>query len=952
MGGDECERTRTTDGVHVTARASRPRTLTLLFSIFAALVAAFAFSGPALAAVDPGTPSPAISSDQADYAPGSLVTLAGSNWAPGETVHIYVNDDQARTWDRDTDVTADANGAIEDQFTLPDWFVATYAVRATGPVSGTALSSFTDAINVTFKGTDDSDHSTAALEENLGSVAQAAVGVGLTCPRGTGMTVRGTGLGGNQTSAWTVAFVAGAGDNATLSSRTTLTPASGTFGSSGGNDSSCVAMAVNTSTLAAGTTYHGQLRLTADAGNATKDYYYRFTIAGAPAKLDQTITFGTLGNKTFGDPDFAVSATASSGLAVSLSALGDCNFALDGKVHIAGAGSCTITASQAGNSSYNAAISVPQSFTIAKATASLALSNLSHIYDGSAKSATVTTTPSGLTGVGITYDGSATAPTSAGSYAVVASLSNPNYAASNASDVLVIAKASQTINFPAIADKTFGDAPFAVSATGGASANPVTFIAGGGSCASGGTNGATVAITGAGTCTVTADQAGNANYDAATSVLQTFQIEKAASVTSVTCPASTTYTGSAQTPCTATVTGAGGLNETLTVTHTDNTNAGTAHASASYAGDDNHTGSNDSQTFKIEKAGSVTSVTCPASTTYTGSAQTPCTATVTGAGGLNETLTVTHTDNTNAGTAHASASFAGDDNHTGSNDSQTFQIDKANASVAIDWTNSVYDGAANPASATVTGPVSSDNPITSPAVSFAYYSGSTATGSDSATAPTNAGTYTVLVELRRQRQLQPRLGDEDDLHRQGGLDHFGLLSGDGVDLRRIATDTVFRVGDGCWWPERDTDSELHRQHECWYGACSGELRRRRQPHRQQRLVDVHDREGRVGDFGHLPDQHHLHRLGADTVHRDRDRCRRPEPVTDGHPHRQHERRYGARSGELRRRRQPHRQQRRVDVHDREGRVGDSVTCPTSFTYTVGADAVHATVTGAGGLASH
>src|SRR5215207_4501918 len=330
MRGDVCEDRRTTDGVHVTARASRPRTRTLLFSTVAALVAAFAFSGPALAAVDPGTPSPAISSDQADAAPGSVVSLAGSNWAPGEAVHIYVNDDQGRTWDRDSDVIADANGAIAEQFTLPDWFVATYAVRATGPVSGTALSSFTDAINVTFKGKDDSDHATAALEENLGSAAQAPVGVSLTCPRGTGMTVRGTGLGGNQTSAWTVAFVAGAGDNATLSSRTTLAPASGTFGSGGGNDSWCVAMAVNTSTLAAGSTYHGQLRLTADAGNATKDYSYRFTIAGAPAKLDQTITFGAVGNKTFGDPDFTVSATASSGLAVSFSALGDCNFALDG----------------------------------------------------------------------------------------------------------------------------------------------------------------------------------------------------------------------------------------------------------------------------------------------------------------------------------------------------------------------------------------------------------------------------------------------------------------------------------------------------------------------------------------------------------------------------------------------------------------------------------------------
>ena len=43
-----------------------------------------------------------------------------------------------------------------------------------------------------------------------------------------------------------------------------------------------------------------------------------------------------------------------------------------------------------------------------------------------------------------------------------------------------------------------------------------------------------------------------------------------------------TYTGAVQTPCSATVTGAGGLNQSLTVSYTNNTNAGTATASATY----------------------------------------------------------------------------------------------------------------------------------------------------------------------------------------------------------------------------------------------------------------------------------------------------------------------------------------------------------------------------------
>jgi Big-like domain-containing protein/MBG domain-containing protein len=88
--------------------------------------------------------NPTIASDQADYPPGGLVTLTGSGWQPGESVHIYVNDDWGSSWSRNVDVTADASGAIVDQFNLPSWFVAQYSVLATGAFSGTATTTFTD----------------------------------------------------------------------------------------------------------------------------------------------------------------------------------------------------------------------------------------------------------------------------------------------------------------------------------------------------------------------------------------------------------------------------------------------------------------------------------------------------------------------------------------------------------------------------------------------------------------------------------------------------------------------------------------------------------------------------------------------------------------------------------------------------------------------------------------
>src|SRR5438132_1606652 len=83
--------------------------------------------------------------------------------------------------------------------------------------------------------------------------------------------------------------------------------------------------------------------------------------------------------------------------------------------------------------------------TLIQSTATITLSNLTQTYDASAKSATATTSPSGLSTVSITYNGSATAPTNAGSYAVVASLNNANYTATNATGTLTINKATATI---------------------------------------------------------------------------------------------------------------------------------------------------------------------------------------------------------------------------------------------------------------------------------------------------------------------------------------------------------------------------------------------------------------------------------------------------------------------------------------------------------------------------
>src|SRR4029079_5648026 len=113
---------------------------------------------------------------------------------------------------------------------------------------------------------------------------------------------------------------------------------------------------------------------------------------------NQTISFAPIADKTFGDPDFVVSPTASCGLAVSLSARGNCTVTSpsQGTVHLSGAGSCTITASQAGNANFNPATNVPQSFTINKANQTITFNALANKTFGDPDFAVNATTTSGL----------------------------------------------------------------------------------------------------------------------------------------------------------------------------------------------------------------------------------------------------------------------------------------------------------------------------------------------------------------------------------------------------------------------------------------------------------------------------------------------------------------------------------------------------------------------------
>src|SRR5262249_37194643 len=145
--------------------------------------------------------------------------------------------------------------------------------------------------------------------------------------------------------------------------------------------------------------------------------------------------------------------------------------------------------------------------------------------------------------------------------------------------------------------------------------------------------------------------------------------------------------------------------------------------------------------------------------TYNGNAF-PASATATGVGGAavsgsfgfsyyvgsTATGTASATAPTNAGTYTEVASLTSSNaNCAGAQRAAvTFTIGKAVPSVTATDAGGTYNGSAYPASATATGV---GGAAVSGSFGFSYYVGSTATGTASATAPTNAGTYTVVASF-------------------------------------------------------------------------------------------------------------------------------------------------------------------------------------------------------------
>ena len=241
-------------------------------------------------------------------------------------------------------------------------------------------------------------------------------------------------------------------------------------------------------------------------------------------KVDQTIT-GLAANPDPGvvDGNSALSATASSGLDVTFgsSTPAVCTVAGSTVTYLA-AGTCTVTADQAGDDDYNAATQVTLGITVDPADQTI--TDLAadpaggQVFGTSALSATASsglavTFGSSTTDV-CTVSGSTVTYLAVGTCTVTADQAgDANYnAAQQVSIDITVDKADQVIT-DFVADPAFGalGTSSTLSATGGGSGNPVTF----GNltpevCT---LTGNTVTFDFVGACTVTADQAGDDDYN-------------------------------------------------------------------------------------------------------------------------------------------------------------------------------------------------------------------------------------------------------------------------------------------------------------------------------------------------------------------------------------------------------------------------------------------------------
>lgn len=336
----------------------------------------------------------------------------------------------------------------------------------------------------------------------------------------------GTGTGTTQT-AQTITFTS-PGDlavNATATLAPTASSGLAVFVSST-TPSVCSVSGATLKMLAAGT-----CSLTArQNGNATYAAATPVTLTINGTRAAQTITFANPGAKLMTDTPVALTATASSGLAVSFSSATTSICTVTGaNVTLLGAGNCSIDANQAGNGAFAAAPAVSQTFAVSKVSQNITIGDLPATPALKVRDVAVAVTATASSNLAValssstpsicTISGGNITPLAAGTCTITGDQAgNATYnAATQVTKNFTVAKGDQQISSsPAtgftLTVATGADHTRVVTAQSSSDLTPVLTSSNPAVCS---VAGDTVTGESAGTCAIFIDQAGDANFNAA-----------------------------------------------------------------------------------------------------------------------------------------------------------------------------------------------------------------------------------------------------------------------------------------------------------------------------------------------------------------------------------------------------------------------------------------------------
>jgi antitoxin (DNA-binding transcriptional repressor) of toxin-antitoxin stability system len=242
--------------------------------------------------------------------------------------------------------------------------------------------------------------------------------------------------------------------------------------------------------------------------------------------LNQTITFNALPTKIVGAADFSAGASASSGLTVLVTSSNSAVATIvGGTIHIVGSGTTTITASQSGNTTYNAAANVTQTLTVDKMDQTITFNALPAKVEGDADFSAGASASSGLT-VSLTSSNTAVATIVSGAIHIVgfgattitaSQIGDGTYnAAADVLQTLSVTALTHTIRFllPLKYTNSADFDPGAVSSIG----SPIIYTSSNQAVATIVDN--KVHIVAKGTSNITASAVGNGSYNAVVNVQQ------------------------------------------------------------------------------------------------------------------------------------------------------------------------------------------------------------------------------------------------------------------------------------------------------------------------------------------------------------------------------------------------------------------------------------------------